>query len=140
VVANQPINPMESRFLLFPNRWIRYWVRVEQRANDYDYIDMWAADEATNPTLIYKHIPASTYKKGLPTINKFWIEFNDSAARLTEGRTTDFRDLVAYVRNFAALKNIGDITPLLQRPVPGVLPGPTVSLPGAPQNVRILRY
>jgi hypothetical protein len=138
VTGNQPVNPMQSTFILHPNRWIRYWVVVEQRANDYDYIDMWAADELQGPTMIYKRIPASTYSKGVHTINKFWIEFNDSAARLPAGRTTDFRDLVAYVRNFAALRNIGDVSPLLQRPVPGVLPGPTVAGPGAPQNVRIL--
>ena len=138
VVGNQPVSPMESTFILYPNRWIRYWVVVEQRANDYDYIDLWAADEAQDPRLIYKRIPASTFSKGAPSINKFWLEFNDSSSRLPEERTIDFRDMVAYVRNFAALKNIGDVKPLLQRPAPGVLPGNTTVVPGAPKNVRIV--
>jgi hypothetical protein len=139
VTENQPVAPMQSTFLLYPNRWIRYWVVVEQRANDYDYIDVWAADELTAPRQIYKRIPASTFNKGTPSINFFWLEFNDSQSRLPAGRTDDFADMVAYVRNFAALKNVSDVTPLLQRPVPGVLPGETSTAPGAPRNVRIVR-
>ena len=136
VLDNQPVDPMESQFILYPNRWIRYWMVIDQRANDYDYIDFWAADEQQNPKLIYKHIPVSVRAN---SIRKFWLEFNDSAARLPLGRTDDFADMVAYVRNFAALRNISDVTPLLQRPVPGVLPGATSSGPGAPRNVRIVR-
>ena len=140
VTANLPVAPMQATFLLHPNRWIRYWVVVEQRANDYDYIDLWAADEQTEPKLIYKRIAASTFNKGTPSINYFWLEFNDSQSRLPAGRTDDFADMVAYVRNFAALRNVSDVKPLLQRPVPGVLPGETSTAPGAPKNVRIVRF
>jgi hypothetical protein len=141
VLSGEPVSPMQSTFLLYPNRWIRYWVVVDQRANDYDYIDVWAADEMVNPTLIYKRIPTSTFKddNGTPTINKFWLEFNDSAARLPTERAMSGKDMVAYVRNFAAFRNIGDVSPLLQRPVPGVLPGETSTAPTAPKNVRIVR-
>jgi hypothetical protein len=139
VTANEPISPMEAHFLLHPNRWIRYWVVVDQRENDYDYIDLWAADEVENPRLILKRIPASTTAKDGNTIGKFWIEFNDSSSRLTEERVLNPRDMVAYVRNFAALTNIADVKPLLQRPVPGVVPGETSTGPGAPRNVRIFK-
>jgi hypothetical protein len=142
VISGEPVNPMQSTFVLYPNRWVRYWVVIDQRANDYDYIDVWAADEMTNPTQIYKRIPTSTYKNddGTPQIDKFWLEFNDSEARLPIERATSGKDMVAYVRNFAAFRNIGDVAPLLQRPVPGALPGETSSAPSAPKNVRIVRY
>jgi hypothetical protein len=140
VTAREPLSPMESTFILYPNRWIRYWLVVEQRANDYDYIDLWMADEVQNPTLIYKRIPASTFSKGTPSIKNLWLEFNDSASRLPDGRALNPQDMVAYVRNFAAMMNLSDVTPLLQRPVPGVLPGNTTSGPGAPKNVRIVRF
>jgi hypothetical protein len=142
VLSAEPVTPMQTTWLLYPNRWIRYWVVVDQRANDYDYIDLYAADEQTGPVQIFKHIAVSTFtnRAGVPTINKFWLEFNDSMDRLPAERASTQRDMVAYVRNFAAFRNIGDVTPLLQRPVAGVLPGNTVELPGAPKNVRIVRY
>ena len=139
IIGNQPINPMQATFILHPNRWIRYWVVVEQRLNDYDYVDLWAADEVQNPTLIYKRIPASTFNDGPHSIRSFWLEFNDSDSKLPLERTTDFRDMVAYVRNFAAMRNISDVKPLLQRPVPGVLPGDTKPVLGAPRNIRIVQ-
>ena len=113
---------------------------VDQRANDYDYIDLYAADEQTDPKLILKHIPASIPTKGGNSIRKFWLEFNDSAAILPDQRVTGGKDMVAYVRNFAALMNISDVKPLLQRPVPGLLPESTSTVPGAPKNVRIVRF
>jgi len=140
VTNNNPVAPMDSTFILYPNRWIRYWVVVDQRENDYDYIDLYASDEQTDPRLIYKHIPASTFNKGTQSIKKFWLEFNDSAALLPDERVASGKDLVAYVRNFAALMNVSDVKPLLVRPVPGVLPGETSTAPGAPKNVRIVRY
>jgi len=138
ITNNQPVTPMDSTFLLYPNRWIRYWVVVDQRENDYDFIDVYASDEQTDPRQIYRRVPASTFKGN--SIRKFWLEFNDSAARLPEERIASGKDMVAYVRNFAALMNISDVKPLLARPVPGVLPGETSTAPGAPKNVRIVRY
>jgi hypothetical protein len=142
VLTAEPVSPMQTTWLLYPNRWIRYWVVVDQRANDYDYIDLYAADEQTGPVQIFKRIAVSTFtnRAGVSTINKFWLEFNDSMDRLPVERAASQADMVAYVRNFAAFRNIGDVTPLLQRPVAGVLPGNTTELPGAPKNVRIVRF
>jgi len=133
VAKNEPIEPINQRFVIHPDRWMRYWVQIDQRANDYDYFDMWVADEVQAPVQVYKRVPVSVRTKD-SSINKFWIEFNDSASRLPAERTTDFRDLVAYMRNFAALRNVGDIQPLLLRPVPGVVP---VAGPAPPGNVRV---
>ncbi len=115
----------------------QYWVRIEQRVNDYDYFDLWVADEVQAPVQLYKHVPISVRPPDF-SIQSFWLEFNDSASVLPAGRTTDFRDLVAYVRNFAALRDPGDVTGLLQRPIPGLMPVPSTA-PAPPSNLRIIK-
>jgi hypothetical protein len=60
------------------------------------------------------------------------LEFNtstDTYLRLDE------RDLVSYVRNFVALRNVSNVASLLVRPVPGAAPLPG---PAPPRNVRIV--
>ena len=49
----------------------------------------------------------------------------------------DNRNLVSYVRNFVALRDVADPRSLLVRPVPGAQA--TVSGPAAPRNVRIVQ-
>lgn len=125
-------------FKVHPNRWTRWFVRIEQRANALDVMDHWVADEVTEPVMIYNQVPVNVRMStdtGTHTIHKFWIEFNTSTAQLAPGRTTDFRDLVAYVRNVAILRNPpADVSELLLRP------GTTepVPRPPAPSNLRIL--
>lgn len=127
VTKNTPIEPQVGTFALFPNRWTRYWLRIEQRVNDYDYFDLWVADELQNPVLLYNRIPVSVRPMDF-SINKFWLEYNDSQEYLPLGRTTDFRSLTSFVRNFAALKNPGDVSALLLRPVSGgVSPPPSIT-------------
>jgi hypothetical protein len=133
---NTPVEAITHTFTIYPNRWTRYWVHLRQRANDYDYMDLWMADETQGPVLVYDRVPMSVRPPDFQ-VRKFWLEFNDSAARLTSGRLTDFRDLVAYVRNFAALKNPPeDVRSLLQLPLPGLVP---LQGPSAPKNVRVIR-
>jgi hypothetical protein len=86
---------------------------------------------------VYNGVPVSVRNtNGVPTIDEFWVEFNTSTAYLPPGRTTDFRDLVAYVRNVVVLRDPpADVNPLLLRP------GATASLPrppgpAAPRNLR----
>jgi hypothetical protein len=130
----EPIQPKLGSFCVSANRWTRFWVRIEQRANDYDYMDMWAADEMLNPIQIYRHIPISIPTTGSANILKFWLEFNTSTSDYKRGNP---RDLVAYVRNFVALLNPpSDVSPLLLRPSAGV-PVATVG-PKPPRNVRII--
>lgn len=133
VTNNNPIQPsLNNFFVLHPNRWTRWWIRIEQRANDYDIMDAWMADEATGPVQVYSNIPVSV-RKG--KIDQFYVEFNTSTTFLPPGRTKDFRDLVAYVRNIAILRNPpNDVGELLVRP------GETEPLPrpSPPNNLKIL--
>jgi hypothetical protein len=137
VLPAGPGAPTGPFFVLHPNRWTRWWIRIEQRANDYDVLDAWMADEQTGPVQVYNGVPVSVRNtNGVPTIDEFWVEFNTSTAYLPPGRTTDFRDLVAYVRNVVVLRDPpADVNPLLLRP------GATASLPrppgpAAPRNLR----
>ena len=83
----EPIGPKTGSFCVDQMRWTRFWVRIEQRANDYDYMDMWVADEARNPVQIYKRIPLSVRPTGTPanSILKFWLEFNTSTTQYIRG-------------------------------------------------------
>ena len=132
--GNQPLNPRVGNFIIKPNTWTRYWVQIQQRANDYDYLDFWMADESTNPVQIYKNIPLSvrTTSKIPNSIESFVLEFNTSTAAYVRG---DMRDLVNYVRNFVALRDAGDPSGLLVRPSETLKAG----VPGTVRNVRIYR-
>ena len=131
---NQPLGPRVGTFIIRPNTWTRYWVQIRQRANDYDYMDFWIADETASPVQVYRNIPLSVRPtaKVPNTIEEFLLEFNTSTDSFTRG---DIRDLVTYVRNFVALRDAGDPTSLLVRPSEV----PKFSGPGAPRNVRIVR-
>ena len=135
MTRDQPLMPKASggpaTFTIKPNTWTRFWIRVDQRANNYDYFDLWVADEQRNPVRLYGPVPASIPVKGSNMIQKFWFEFNTSTDLFVRG---DQRDLVSYIRNFVALRDVSDIEPLLVKPGPG-LPGG----PGAVRGVRIIR-
>lgn len=129
--SSDPILPLGGRLIVKPNTWTRYWVRIDQRASAEDPMDAWGADETQNAVQLYTNIP--TQVAGTPgAILKFWVEFDTSQTLFVRG---DFRDLVAYMRNFVVLKNPADVSVLLQRPVAGLLPPQG---PSPPQNLRIL--
>lgn len=116
VTGQDPLRPKVGNFDFIPNRWTRFWVRVVQRANDYDTLDMWIADEVVDAVQIYDTISTSVKSTGgTPNqINKFWFEYNTSSGELTR---TDQRDLVAYVRNLAVLMDPPtDLSSLLVKP------------------------
>jgi hypothetical protein len=135
VSNNQPIRPnLNEFFIVHPNRWTRWWIRVRQKANDYDTFDLWMADEQTAPVQIYSNIPVSV-RDG--KIDQFYVEFNTSTDELPPERLVDFRTLVAYVRNIVILRDTpDDVTPFLVRPGAGpqVFPVPR---PPAPRNLRL---
>jgi len=130
-------NPLGPRgdYCAEPNTWMRFFVHIRQRANDYDYIDMWIADERRDAMQVLANVPLSVRPGGLTphSIFSFWIEFNSSEDQLLR---VDGRDLVSYVRNFVALRDIGDPRSLLVRPVPGAEP---LAGPAPPMNIRIVR-
>lgn len=131
---NQPVRPSVNPFFVVnANRWTRWWIRIVQRANDYDSFDLWMADEQVGPVQIYANVPVSV-RDG--KIDQFYVEFNTSTDALPPGRLTDLRDLVAYVRNIVILRDPPeDLSPFLARPGAGpqVLPSPR---PPAPRNLR----
>jgi hypothetical protein len=120
VTATEPLRPFASaaRFGILPNRWIRWWVKIVQQANDYDLFSLWVADK-DSLVQIYDGLQISVEPTSSPphSIPKFWYEFNTSTDTLPAGRKSDFRDLVCYVRNFAALVNPpSDVSSLLIQP------------------------
>jgi hypothetical protein len=131
---NEPLGPRIGTFIIRPNTWTRYWVQIQQRANDYDYMDFWMADETANPVQIYRKIPLSVRTTGSDpnSIQTFLLEFNTSTDAYVRG---DTRDLVTYVRNFVSLRDAGDPSGLLVRPSEV----PKSGVPSAPKNVRIYR-
>ena len=129
VTAVEPLGAQLTTFVFKPNRWNRFFVRIDQRANDYDLVDAWIADEQVGPVQTHRQMKVSV-REG--KIDKFVLEFNTSTDMFTRG---NMRDLVAYVRNFVALQDPGDVTDLLQRPNSD---GVVASRPGAPRNVRII--
>lgn len=135
-----PILPRRAEFCQVPGRWVRSWVLIEQRANDYDYMSFWLADEDRNAVQIYDRIPLSVEPDSKPIadrISEFWIELNSSWDKLSDSRARDGRDLVVYVRNFVALINPpDDLSFLLVRPAIGATPPSPVGRPIAPRNLR----
>ena len=130
-----PLGQNPTDFCVEPNTWVRFFIYLQQRANDYDLMDMWVADERREPVQIIAGQQISVRPTGATpnSIAKFWIEFNSSEDELFR---FDGRDLVAYVRNFVALRDLRDPRALLVRPVPGAEPQ---AGPEPPVNVRILR-
>jgi hypothetical protein len=115
-IGGTPLRP-SVEFCMFPNTWNRFFVRIRQRANDYDYMDAWVADETRDPVQVLADMPLSVRPTGATpnVIAKFWLEFNSSEDAYLR---TDDRDLVSYVRNVAVLRDCSDITPWLVRPIP----------------------
>jgi hypothetical protein len=141
---DQPINPKNASFIVKPNTWTRFWIRIQQRANDYDLMDFWVADEQRNPVQIYRQIPISVRPTGTPanSIYSLWLEYNTSTDTFV--RQTP-RDLVSYVRNVVVLRDAADVSSLLQIPGSGVAITPALAPPlatmavPAPINVRIIK-
>ncbi len=136
VTNNEPILPQLNTFIFKPNRWNRFWILIEQRANDYDYMSGWIADEANDPIKIWDRIPLSVRPTTTPafTIDNFVLEFNTSTDNYVRG---NMRDLVTYVKNFAVLRNPGDVTPLLIRPLSASLPPITPPPPTSTTDMSI---
>jgi hypothetical protein len=133
VTREQPLEPRTASrtFVIKPNRWTRFWLRINQRSNDYDLIDFWVADEQVGPVKLYERLAVSVRTNRDPNrIAKFWLEYNASDDKFVRG---DERPLVAYFRNFVALQDPQSVESLLVRPN-----DVTSRVPGAPRNVRIV--
>ncbi len=131
------IGPQIGRFYLEANKWTRFWWYINQQTNDWDLATLWISDEDTAPLKIFDSLPlkVNTANGTTPTIFSWWLEQNTSYD-LYRGAE---RDLVSYVKNFAALQNPpSDVSSLLVQPVGGASSGgdtipPTVSI-SSPTN------
>jgi hypothetical protein len=132
VLSTSMLRPQVGELNLKPNTWVRYWVLVDQRANDYDRVSMWVADETRDPVRIFDNIQLSVRPNSGFSVDEFWLEFGSSANELEPGRGP----MTAYARNFVALRDVSNPTSLMVRPDPAA-PIPTV--PSAPRNLRIVR-
>jgi hypothetical protein len=140
VTSTEPIRPMVGSFTIYPNRWTRFFVRIEHKAEGPSLLDYWVADAETAPVQILKQIPVTIPAAG---IDKFWLEFNTSTDRFVRG---DLRELVAYVRNIAVLRDPGDVTGLLQKPAgsttaqpsPAPTPAPLPTQEPSPGSYRLI--
>lgn len=116
MTKESPLDPWVGTFAIAPDRWMRWWVRIDQRANDFDYVDVWVADEVTGPVQLYARLPCNIPTDAAETIGAWWIEFNTSNTAYTKASPVP-EPMVVYVRNFVALVDPPvDVTPLLTRP------------------------
>jgi hypothetical protein len=128
------LEPRAGTFVVKPNRWTRWWIRWQQKANDWDYFDMWVADENTDPVLVYSQVSLSV-NGGSTThsVAQFWIAHGNSNEDYLRG---GLFDLVAYHRNVVVLRNPSNVPGLLVRPLAGP-PAPPPPVPAAPTGLRI---
>jgi hypothetical protein len=89
----------------------------------FDYVTLIMADEDTDATVVYDRLPmylgtrhADPKMRG--SIEQFWLEFDTSGGDAYPLRfAQNWADWAFYVKNLAVLKNPGDVTPLLVKPI-----------------------
>ena len=108
VQRGSPLTPQVGQFTVHAETWIRYWVLIEQRANDWDLVSLWVADEHHDPVLLIDRLQFNVKK----SVEQFWLEYNTSAHV-----PQNLGERVAYARNVVMLRNVPDVQSLLQRPV-----------------------
>jgi hypothetical protein len=146
--------PVSGTFGIYPNRWNRVFVKIEQRWNDYDYLSIWIGDEQRTPVKIFDSLPMSldgdmhTTDTASPNnVERLSLGFDSSNS--TVGRNANCNlatyqigvrnldcDLDMYMRNFVVLEDPADINSLVtEKPLAGVdfiTPPPPAPLPPPP--------
>ncbi len=146
--------PVNGTFGIYPNRWNRIFIKVEQRWNDYDYLTIWIGDEQRSAVKLFDNIPMSiegdmhtTDTLSPNNIEKVSLGFDSS--NNTVGRNPNCNlatyqigvrnldcDLDMYMRNFVVLEDPSDIESLVTiKPLAGVdftTPPPPAPLPPTP--------
>jgi hypothetical protein len=114
--GSDTIGPMENEFLIKPNRWTRFWATFTFTAGSTyaSNVNFWIADEDTDATQILSGVemfwPAHDNVSPGGILHKLWIEFNSSQPRPAG-------EIIMYVRNVCALRDVPDYTVYLQRPI-----------------------
>lgn len=114
MLTSSQLSPQPGQFILRPDVWTRYWVEIDQRANDYDLFSLWVADQDHDAVRIFNQAPVSVRPSGTSkgAVDKLMIEFNTSTNALKLGRGS----LIAHIRNVIALQDPQDVPALLVRP------------------------
>jgi len=107
VQSGGSLTPKAGNFTVRSEVWTRYWVLIEQRANDWDLVSLWVADEDHDPVQIIDRRQLSVNG----SVDAFWLEYNTSSHG-----GADLGERVGYVRNVVMLRNPKDVPALLQRP------------------------
>jgi hypothetical protein len=120
---NNPCLPMTSQFIVWPERWTRWWMRIELGvAPAFCYASLWCADEVQEPVQLLDRQAFGTRT----SLDDWRVMLNTSTNFLTGGRTTAypelgleaFRDLVQYTKNHVILEDVSleDLEALLVKP------------------------
>jgi hypothetical protein len=108
VAKGAPLAPQAGSFTIRAETWTRYWMLIDQRADDWDLVSLWVADENHDPVQLVDGRQLNVKR----SVDLFWVEFNSSGhAKKGVG------DRVGYIRNVVMLRNVRDVKGLLQRPV-----------------------
>lgn len=116
VTTRYPVRPMASAEIIHANRWHTWYVHFDLRPDDYDLMNVWVADEVTDPVHIFQDIATKAWQPGVPngSIQAFWVELNTSDF---ERFRLDDRQFVCYIRNFVGNEiDIADVPALLEKP------------------------
>ena len=115
LVGGADLTPRAGDFFVRPNKWTRFWVVVDQRANDWDYFDMYVADEDTEPVKVYDQVALSVSGGGAnQRITNMWFELGNSNGNFVRGGVFD---LISYHRNVVHLQDPASVAALLVNPV-----------------------
>jgi hypothetical protein len=108
VLKGAPLAPQAGSFTIRAETWTRYWMLIDQRADDWDLVSLWVADENHDPVQLVDRRQLNVKR----SVDLFWVEFNTSGhARNGSG------ERVGYIRNVVMLRNVRDVPGLLRRPV-----------------------
>ncbi len=102
------LSPKAGTFTIRAETWTRYWVLIEQRANDWDLVSLWVADANHDPTQIIDRRQLNVNG----SVDEFWLQYNTSTRR-----TDGLGQRVGYARNVVMLRNSTDVSTLLRRPL-----------------------
>ena len=105
--GKEPLAPVNNDFCIHPNRWARFWYRIQQVVGDWEIIDVWVADEQQNPVKVTDNLKI-TLPGGAasPEVMKaWWAEFNTSDDFANKGSSDT--PWVAYIRNLSVHRSAG---------------------------------
>ena len=109
-MVNGTLAPAVTEFWATPDRWLRYWVLVEDIGETAPRCSLWCADEEHDAALLYERVPIAN--RLATTMTSLRCQFNSSQRR------SGGPDLVSYLRNVAVLRDVAfdGVKGLLARP------------------------